>query len=306
MSATPEYSIDTKDIFRIELCHFSSELPYFKKRSEAYLHSLLSNKPKMILMQSVIPSSYNMQSNLKNLGFLESGDLKSTVFDKDKSTVNMTWVSNEVTIIESKKIPITIMKNDKTIVLAPDCLKTRIAYRGRTLTVYNFENISGSFHSEARIQAAGIVNKDAYLSKSRNSNTANDVFIIGGNMHCESDSQTIALIEGNYTRQGYAPAEWQDIWDELNPNAIISCERSATQRLEATAMFSKDIVLPQFMKPRRTMFFFTPKDVFGKIGTPIKIVRNGLDSTSEGIPYSGNYGLSLDLYMPVNNPFINQ
>lgn len=310
MGATPNYTIDQKDIFKIELCHFACGLPLYKQRSESYLQEVMNENPHVILMQGVSPESYTLQGALRQAGFLSVGTYKKSVYESTDNdvvpSINMTWVAPNVQVLGTRNVPIEIIdkKTGMTKTIAPDCVITTVYHRGRTLDIYNVESVPGVFHSEARMLLASIVNKDAYILKTRNQDHYKALLIMGGNMHVDPEGQSIRYFEGRITRPGYAPSGWRDVWEELNPKAPL--DRSATQRLEMDALYDNELVFPQFMQARRQSYFFVYNDVFGKIGTPVKITRNGMNSTDDGIPYSDSFGLEMELYMPTYNKFTTE
>lgn len=306
MSATPAYSIDPKDIFQIDFCHLACNLPYYKQRSEAYLQSLFNDDPKVVMIQGASPDSYTLQGALRQSGFLSVGSYKKSAFENGDSivpSVNMTWVSPDVQVLGTRNLTLS-MADEKTgleKIMAPDCVITTIYNRGRTIDLYNVESVPGVFHSEARMRLAGIVNRDAFLLKTRNQEHYKALLVMAGNMHVDPQGQSIRYLEGRVTRQGYAPSGWRDVWEELHPDEPM--DRSATQRLETDAMFDSDLIYPQFMQAKRHSYFFVYNDVFGKIGTPIRIERNGMDSTDDGVPFSDSFGLTMKMYMPTYNKF---
>lgn len=301
MSATPTYTIDQKDIFSVVQCHLGTGLPYYKARSEAYLQTVFKNNPQIVLIQGVSPDSYVLMSALQNSGHLAIGEYRKSVFESTPS-INMTWVSNDIQVLSTRRVKIETNDAEGNIrALAPDCIVTTIYHRGRMMDIYNFESIDGVFHSEARMVASSIVNRDAYLLKTRKHDHLESLLLLGASMHADSGDQSVQYLKGYLTRSGYAPSGWLDVWEELRTDT--SYDRSATQRLEAAALFNDDLILPQFMKAKRHSYFFVYNDVFGRVGTPIGIERIGMESTDDGIPFSDTFGLSMNLFMPVYNKF---
>lgn len=310
MSATPDYTIDEKDIFKISQCNLACGLPYFKSRSQTYLQLLTEkDNPQVIMIQGASPDCYTLQGALRQAGYLAVGTYRKSVYEgKDdglKPSVNMTWVAPDVQVLGSRNRSISIAdKNGLEQIIAPDCVITTIYHRGRMMDLYNMENVPGVFRSEARMIAAGIVNRDAYMLKTQNREHFKSLLIMGASMHVDPEGQSVRYLEGRLTRRGYAPSGWLDVWEELNPD--VPSDRSATQRLEMDALYDDDIVFPQFMRGKRHAYMFVYNDVFGKIGTPVKIERNGMDSTNDGIPLSDSFGLTLSLYMPTYNRFTTE
>lgn len=310
MSATPDYTIDEKDIFKISQCNLACGLPYFKSRSQTYLQLLTEkDNPQVIMIQGASPDCYTLQGALRQAGYLAVGTYRKSVYEgKDdglKPSVNMTWVAPDVQVLGSRNRSISIAdKNGLEQIIAPDCVITTIYHRGRMMDLYNMENVPGVFRSEARMIAAGIVNRDAYMLKTQNREHFKSLLIMGASMHVDPEGQSVRYLEGRLTRRGYAPSGWLDVWEELNPD--VPSDRSATQRLEMDALYDDDIVFPQFMRGKRHAYMFVYNDVFGKIGTPVKIERNGMDSTNDGIPLSNSFGLTLSLYMPTYNRFTTE
>lgn len=310
MSATPDYTIDEKDIFKISQCNLACGLPYFKSRSQTYLQILTEkDNPQVIMIQGASPDCYTLQGALRQAGYLAVGTYRKSVYEgKDdglKPSVNMTWVAPDVQVLGSRNRSISIAdKNGLEQIIAPDCVITTIYHRGRMMDLYNMENVPGVFRSEARMIAAGIVNRDAYMLKTQNREHFKSLLIMGASMHVDPEGQSVRYLEGRLTRRGYAPSGWLDVWEELNPD--VPSDRSATQRLEMDALYDDDIVFPQFMRGKRHAYMFVYNDVFGKIGTPVKIERNGMDSTNDGIPLSNSFGLTLSLYMPTYNRFTTE
>lgn len=300
MGAEPDYRIDRKDIFQVDYCHFDCAHPYYKSRSETYLQLLMDEDPEVIMMQGVSPESYTLQGALRQSGYLAVSDYKETIFGKP--SVNMTWVSPNVQVLGSRNLELSMIdKKGMKHILAPDCVITTVYYRGRTIDFYNVENVPGVFHAEARMMLAGIVNKDAYILKTRNQEHYKALLVLAGNMHVDPKGQSIRYLEGRITRDGFAPSGWLDVWEELHPD--MPADRSATQRLEMDALFDDDLVYPQFMHAHRHSYMFVYNDVFGRIGTPINISRNGTDSTDDGIPLSNSFGLTMSMYIPTYNKF---
>lgn len=309
MSATPDYTIDEKDIFRISQCNLACGLPYFKSRSQSYLRLLMRDDPQVIMIQGAPPDSYTLQGALRQSGYLAVGTYRKSVYEgKDdglKPSVNMTWVAPDVQVIGSRNRSISIAdKNGLEQPIAPDCVITTVYHRGRMMDLYNMESVPGVFHSEARMIAAGIVNRDAYMLKTQNREHFKSLLIMGASMHADPESQSVRYLEGRVTRHGYAPSGWLDAWEELNPD--VPANLSVTQRLEMDALCDDDIIFPQFMRGKRHAYMFVYNDVFGKIGTPVKIERNGTDSTDDGIPLSNSFGLTMSLYMPTYNKFTTE
>ena len=310
MSATPDYTIDEKDIFKISQCNLACGLPYFKSRSQTYLQLLTEkDNPQVIMIQGASPDCYTLQGALRQAGYLAVGTYRKSVYEgKDdglKPSVNMTWVAPDVQVLGSRNRSISIAdKNGLEQIIAPDCVITTIYHRVRMMDLYNMENVPGVFRSEARMIAAGIVNRDAYMLKTQNREHFKSLLIMGASMHVDPEGQSVRYLEGRLTRRGYAPSGWLDVWEELNPD--VPSDRSATQRLEMDALYDDDIVFPQFMRGKRHAYMFVYNDVFGKIGTPVKIERNGMDSTNDGIPLSDSFGLTLSLYMPTYNRFTTE
>jgi len=310
MSATPDYEINEKDIFKISQCNLACGLPYFKQRSQSYLQLLMEkDNPQVIIMQGVSPDAYTLQGALRQAGYLAVGTYKKSAYENKsdgiKPSVNMTWISPDVQVLGSRNRTISVAgKNGLEQIIAPDCVITTIYHRGRMMDIYNMENVPGVFRSEARMIAAGIVNRDAYMLKTQNQEHFKSMLIMGASMHVDPCGQSIRYLEGRVTRHGYAPSGWLDVWEELN--ADVPSDRSATQRLEMDALYDDDIVFPQFMKAKRHAYMFVYNDVFGRIGTPIRIERNGMDSTNDGIPLSDSFGLTMSLYMPTYNKFTTE
>ena len=295
MVAVPKFAINQEDLFTISLCNLDSNLPMFQKRSEAYLRAIFANNPHIVLIQSIQAHAYGLQSFIRNFGgTLIVGSLRHDSFNAT-DRVNAIWVDDSVELIQASEIPIELQNGSNSLILAPNSIRITAKYRGSMLVCYVFEGVSGDFHNEARLQAAHCVNLHAYTTIFQNPPLHTPITIIGATMYCSPENQAVQMIEGNYTRQGFAPAEWDDVFSRLHENA--PSDKAVTQNLLADAIFDPTIVLPQFMQPIRDTFFFMPHKAFGRVGTPITIERNGLEPINN-IPVSGHYGLTMQLYMP--------
>lgn len=304
MTANPDYHIDDVDIFRFSFIHLASHIPHYIDRAGAYLQTIFDENPQVVIIQGLSPTEYTLMGGLQSNGTLITGDYKKTMSEKSPS-VNATWVAQNIRVVEQRTIRISeIANNDVEHILAPDCVVVTINYRGRIMDIYNMESVSGVFNETARMHALAIMNRDAYLTKTRRKGHFDSLLIMAGNMYAEPGARSIRYLEGYETVKGTAPSGWRDVWDELRMTT--SPDRAATQRLETNAMFNEDIVYPQFMRAKRMSYFMVYNDVFGRIGTPISIDRNGADFTDDGVPLSDTYGLDMQIYLPMFNKFITR
>lgn len=298
MTADPDYHIEERDIMRVCLIDLAPDIPEYNDRAESYMQSIINLNPQIILINGLSPKEYTLIGGLSNHGTLTYGDYHKSR-GESAPCVNAIWVAPNIEVREQRTIRISkMMDNGTEIVLAPDGINVTIYHRGRTVDIFCYESIPGAFHGTARTTVATIINKEAYMTKKARPDS---LLVMGANMHAESDSQSVRYIEGKDTIMGNAPSGWRDIWDELRMDT--SMANSATERLETRSLFDDDLVLPQFMRAKRTSFLFAYNDVFGKIGTPIRIERNGTESTSNGTPYSDTYGLTMGMYLPTYNKF---
>ena len=121
--------------------------------------------------------------------------------------------------------------------------------------------------------------------------------VLAGNLHAEPDASSIRYLKGLETIWKATPSAWRDVWDELNGDR--DNDRGIMQRVDVTAKYGRDLVLPAFRNPRRTTYFMVYDDAFGRKGTPVRIDRNGTGSgLRDGTPLSDSYGIDVDFYCP--------
>lgn len=301
MTATPDYHINDVDIFRLSYVHLASHLPDYSERSGAYLQSVFEDYPQILIIQGLSPTEYTLISGLNSAGTLICGEYRKSMGELAPS-VNAIWAAPNIEIVNQRSIRISEL-DDQGVehIIAPDCIVITVKHRGRTLDIYSMESVPGVFNEAARVRAVSMMNRDAYLTKTRRKGHFDSLLIMAGNLHAEPSSQSVRYMEGYETIRGSAPSGWRDVWDELKMSS--APDHASTQRFEASAFYDDDIVLPQFMRGKRMSYFMVYNDVFGHDGTPVSIERNGTDYTDTGKPVSDTLGLDMEIYLPTINRF---
>jgi hypothetical protein len=302
MTVTAEdLGLDRSDIRRMVLIDLAPHLPEYMKRSIAYIHSVLTDtfRPKIILVQGVRMDSPSVLSEIASNGYSLHYSPNDSRFDY----CNVTAIRKTLDIREQTELRMMTTTNGRMVELAPDCLVDSYYDHGRMVRIYNFESIRGLFFEMHRVTLVDIITKDAYIHKLKDPDYASHgkdhgFMYMGADLHADADHESVQLLTGGLIRQGLCPSGWSDVWAVLHANDHVD---GSTER--QTAVFDDSIEIPQLVRPRRHTYFFAYGDVFGRAGTPVSIELNGNTTTSDGIPYSDDYGLTTDVWIPPYDRF---
>lgn len=301
-----EFGTPKEDHLTVALIDLAPELPMYNERANAYLkHITTEVKPDVLLVQGVDITKLGVIAVLKNLGQCHMSRRPTGLGFK-----NATVISDDLDVKQSVSMPLFSESNDpsmRPVELAPDVLIDEIWKNDRLLCVYNAESVSGPLAEVQRLFIASKISKDVYMKivkhyrdparKIEDSDYRSAVALLGGNLHSVYESESVQYLCGRQTRPGYYPSAFVDIWSELR------VDPGLTERMED--VLDRSILLPKMVKPRRKTYFMVYNNVFGRAGSPMGIELNGLHSLDNGIPFSNNYGLTTQIYLPPLNQFID-
>ena len=302
MADITSMGIDEDDILRFVVADFAPRLPEYKERMQAYCVSLdrMHPHPDIMLLHGVRPEaesfvttifsecSWHISPNVTRHGFF-----------------NMTGVRKDLTIWARDEIQ---MRGDpdgdgpltQTVDMAPDCLADTFEFNGNRIRVYNYEALKGPLFEIQRAFCAGLITKDAYKYLQRNK--GEDVLMyLGGDLHADSDFESVRLLTGKMTKTGTYPSAFIDIWPVLHKN---STDKGYTER--ETDVFDSSVKLPRLIQPHRHTYFMVYGDTFGRVGTPLTCEISGNSITRSGIPFSDDYGLEMQVWLPQAREFVTE
>jgi hypothetical protein len=288
MSTTDD--ISNNEQLLVSTIGLSPHLPSYPERTQSYVQDVLSKQPDVLMVRGCLDKYPSVIKMLQDYGNVHISNSLSKLGYR-----NATVFAPYLKLIDSNAIPLIGGDDIQHVQLAPDCLVDTINYHGYPICFYNLDSISGPFFESHRTFIASIVDKDAYMKKRKNPAYRSALFVLGGDLHTTPDSESVLMMEGKLTKKGYCPSAWVDVWGEMKTDPGVT-ERSLD-------VFDSGILLGSLVRPKRKTYFMTYGDVFGRAGSPLKIDRNGMDSTDDGIPYSSTYGLDMTLYVPDNNVF---
>lgn len=293
-------NIDDNDVIVFVIADFAPRLPEYTDRMRSYCDELDRHKPKydVMLLQGVKPEAESFVRTV----FSECSWHTSPNITRD-GFFNMTGVNKEFTMWERSEIamigdpdgdgPIT-----KEVEFAPDCLVDLFEFNGNKVRVYNYEALKGPLFEIQRSFCTGLITRDAYryLQKSKD----DDVMVyLGGDLHADSDFESVRLLTGKMTKHGTYPSAFIDVWPALHRN---SPDKGYTER--ETDVFDSTVKLPRLIQPHRHTYFMVYGDAFGRVGTPLSCEISGNSITRSGIPYSDDYGLDMEVWLPESRGFI--
>lgn len=280
--------ITEDSVVTLAVIDLASHLPAYKTRAIEYLHNILeTDRPDIILIQGASINNASVISNLANDYYLHSSPNNTSL-----NYANVSCISREYSMITQSEIRITTHDGMDII---PDCLVDEFNVKGNIVRVYNYEAPRGEFFEIHRVYGAKLVARDAYeaLRKAKNNNL---IMFLGGDLHANFDCESVQLLEGKRIcdKDNVFCSCFMDVWEQLCPNIHGTTERQ-------TDVFNPDILLPRLVKPQRQTFFMVYGNRFGRIGTPLNIEINGNHTTTDGIPYSDDYGLTMNVWIPELN-----
>lgn len=295
-----DLGLDDSDLYRMVVMDLAAHLPEYEVRMSSYFDTILSDSPSILFVQGVKKDSKDLViRTLKSNGYLIHWSDRETSY----SFGNLTAISNDLNVLDSDEIMMdSRSRNGDVVNVAPDCLVDILDIGGRKVYLLNFESARGSFFEAHRVAMASLIIEYCFHWKREADHEHRPLLMyMAGDLHADPDSQSVRMLCGKQVVQGVPPSAWNDVWAVLKSDA--STEDGVTERQRE--VFSPEVRLPSLVQPRRHTYFMTYDDVFGKNGTPISIALNGNDSTSEGIPFSDDYGLTMDVWIPPTDQYIN-
>ena len=291
-----DLGIDRDDVRRMVSIDLAPHLPMYEERANEYVHETVRDKfrPAVIFIQGVRMDAPSVLSEIASNGY----KLHHSPNDSRFNYRNVTAIDSDLDIRERSEIRMIAETNGKQVELAPDCLVDAYYDNGRMVRLYNFESIRGTFFEVHRVKLANLIVKDAYIHKIKDPDYKNGLMYMAADLHADEANESVRILLGRMTREGVCPSGWTDVW------AILHNKDHADGNTERqTSVFDGSIKIPSLVRPRRHTYFLAYGDVFGREGTPLTIDLNGNKTTDNGIPYSDDYGLTADIWIPPLNQF---
>lgn len=294
-----DIGLNDADLYRVIIMDLAAHLPEYDIRAASYLNDMLNESPSILMIQGVRKDRPGIRRRLESEGYDVhwSGRDTSYVFGG-----NITAVLRDLEVIGRDEIAMSSTdKQGNLIDVAPDCLVDVLNIGGHQTFFYNFESVRGAFFEAHRVSMASKIITYAY--KYKRDGDKDMLMYMGGDLHADPDCQSVRLLCGKEVAVGIPPSAWNDVWGVMKASS--DPDDGVTERQRQ--VFSSSVKIPTLVRPRRHTYFMAYDDVFGKAGTPINISINGNESTErEGIPYSDDYGLTMDLYIPPTAAYRNE
>ena len=294
--------VEDDEILRFVIADLAPRLPAYEERAQAYCTMLdrLRPHPDVMLMQGVRPEAESFVRTIFSECTWHVSPNKTR-----HGFFNMTGVRNDLTIWERDEIA---MLGDpdgdgplvQTVDFAPDCLADTFEFNGNKIRVYNYEALKGPLFEIQRSFCAGLITKDAYHYLQRNKGE-NVMMYLGGDLHADSDFESVRLLTGKMTKTGTYPSAFIDVWPVLHKNGT---DKGYTER--ETDVFDSSVKLPRLIQAHRHTYFMVYGDAFGRVGTPLTCEISGNSITGSGIPFSDDYGLEMQVWFPKAMKFVSE
>ena len=291
-----DLGIDRDDVRRMVIMDLAPTLPMYDERATEYIQSIIGDKfqPDVIFIQGVRMESPGVLGGIANRGY----ELHHSNNDSRLSYCNVTALRSDLDIREQNEIRMEVSINDKLIEVAPDCLVDSYYDSGRMVRLYNFESMRGPFFEANRVELVKKLVTDAYTRKRRDPDYTHGLMYMAADLHADDVNDSVRLLTGRSARDDVYPSAWSDVWAILHAKDDVD---GSTER--QTSVLDNSVRIPGLVRPRRHTYFLAYGDVFGREGTPLTITLNGNESTTDGIPYSDDYGLTTDVWIPPLNQF---
>lgn len=292
-----DLNIDRSDIMTMAIIDLGPDLPEYVERSKHYLHDMMNMTfpPDVLMIQGVRCDTPSILSDVSRCGY----QIHDTTSDTGLVHRNTTAIHEHLEFDHSENLEMSMVGRDgRSHHIAPDCLIDVIKHHGWTIRLYNYESLDGPFYEHHRSHLSSLIINDAYLHQRKDPEYLHGLMYLGGDLHADDTHDSVRLLLGRSIQQGCDPSAWIDVWPILHSDDHMD---GSTER--QTSVLDSSVKIPQLVRARRNTFFMAYGDVLGRAGSPITIDLNGNTTTDEGIPYSNDYGLTMDVWIPPFNRF---